>query len=108
LLDREGYRTLTEDDPLRLAREPGRGVHADLLLLDYKMPGLDGLSLLAELRRRECRARCILLSAFINEDVATKARALGVDLVLEKPVDAEALRRAIVGLLPIAGGHPAA
>ena len=59
------------------------------------MPGMDGLSLLAELRRRACRARCILISAFLNDDVRSRAANLGVDRVLEKPVDAGLLREVI-------------
>lgn len=103
LLHRAGYTTLTEGDPCKVLAE-GAGAPVDLLLLDYKMPGMDGLSLLAELRRRACRARCILISAFLNDDVRTRAATLGVDRVLEKPVDAGQLREAIHDLLPVTGG----
>jgi CheY-like chemotaxis protein len=67
---------------------------------------MDGLTLLAELRRRECRARCILISAYLNDDLRCQARNLGVDRVLEKPVDVRALRRAIDELLPVLGAGP--
>ena len=67
----------------------------------YSLPGMDGLSLLAELRRKECAARCILISAYLNDDVRSQARNLGVDRVLEKPVDIRALRRTIAELLPL-------
>ncbi len=65
------------------------------------MPGMDGLTLLAKLRQRECQARCILLSAYLNDDVRNQAKMLGVDRVLEKPIDACALRQAIGDLLPL-------
>jgi CheY-like chemotaxis protein len=100
LLGRSGYHTLTESDPLRLVRPEADLGHVDLLVLDYKMPGMDGLSLLAELRRREVRARCILISAYLNEGVRQQARLLGVDRILEKPVDVAALRCALAELLP--------
>ena len=103
LLTRAGYETSTADDPLRVLDDrPGSGSF-DLLLLDYKMPGMDGLTLLAELRRREWKARCILVSAYLNDDVRHQARILGVERVLEKPVDVGLLRRAIHDLLPLAG-----
>jgi CheY-like chemotaxis protein len=61
---------------------------------------MDGLELLAQLRRREVRARCILISAFLNDGVRQQARLLGVDRILQKPVDVAALRGAIADLLP--------
>lgn len=107
LFERAGYRTLTDSDPLRAL---GRGAEVegvDLLLLDYKMPGMDGLTFLAELRRREVRARCILISAFLNDGVRQQAQLLGVDRILEKPVDVGLLRSAVSELLPSAGSLPA-
>lgn len=107
LLERAGYTTFTEGDPRRVldgGQEPS-AEQMDLILLDYKMPGMDGLSLLAELRQRECRAHCILISAYLNDDVRSQAKHLGVDRVLDKPVDVERLRRAISELLPISGGQ---
>jgi CheY-like chemotaxis protein len=100
LLCRAGYTTVTEGDP-RKVLDGRSGAEIDLLLLDYKMPGMDGLELLAELRRRACHARCILVSAFLNDDVRTQAAGLGVDRVLEKPVDVTLLRDAIRTLLPL-------
>jgi len=99
LLKRAGYRTVIQGCP-RSVLENGHARGVQLLLIDYKMPAMDGLTLLAELRRRDCRARCILISAFVNEDVRCQARNLGVDLVLDKPVDVGTLRNAIESLLP--------
>jgi len=105
LLSRGGYKTVTESDP-RKALMAGRDLgDVDLLLVDYKMPEMDGLTLLAELRRREFRARCILVSAFLNDGVRQQARHLGVDHILEKPVDVGVLRGVLGDLLPTDGGR---
>ena len=101
LLARIGYRTLAESEPGRVLSEGFAGCGVDLLLLDYKMPAMDGLSLLAELRRRECSVPCVLVSAFLNEDVRRQATSLGVAKVLEKPVGVDSLRRTLGELLPV-------
>src|SRR5688500_516065 len=69
LLCRAGYHTLTVDNPSSLLGNGHFDERVDLLLIDYKMPSIDGLSLLVELRRRQCRARCILVSAYLNDEV---------------------------------------
>jgi CheY-like chemotaxis protein len=105
LLNRGGYKTVTESDPRKVLLE-GRDLEGvDLLLIDYKMPEMDGLTLLAELRRKEFRARCILVSAFLNDGVRQQAKHLGVDHILEKPVDVAALRSLLAELLPTDGGR---
>jgi two-component system response regulator (stage 0 sporulation protein F) len=106
LLIRAGYDTLTEADPLKVLENGYENKRLDLVLLDYKMPGMDGLTLLAKLRQRECQTKCILLSAYLNDDVRNQAKMLGVDRVLEKPIDACALRQVIGDLLPL-NGHRA-
>jgi len=99
LLGRSGYRTFSEANPLRVLENGDALGSVDLVLLDYKMPEMDGLSLLAELRKKECRARCILISAYLNDEVRQQAKLLGVDRVMEKPVDVKLLRGALADLL---------
>jgi len=108
LLGRSGYHTMAVDDPRQVLDACYHHQPIDLLLLDYKMPGMDGLTLLAELRRRDCRAKCVLLSAFINDEVHHRASNLGVERLLEKPVDAAALLGVLHELLPTRTERPVA
>ena len=103
LLSRAGYKTITESEPRRVLMDGRQLEEVDLLLIDYKMPEMDGLTLLAELRRREFKARCILVSAFLNDGVRQQAKHLGVDHVLDKPVDVGELRSTVAALLPMEG-----
>jgi len=105
LLRRAGFDAVTESDPLKVL-ENGHLNGVDLLLLDYRMPGIDGLSLLAEIRRRDCRAPAILVSAYLNDDVKAQADMLGVAHRIEKPVDAHALRERLFALLPQPTNRP--
>jgi CheY-like chemotaxis protein len=101
LLKRAGYLTRTSGDPAEVLAHGEQTARLDLLLLDYRMPGMNGLSLLAELRRRDCLAPCILVSAYLNDEVRDEATRLGVDRVLQKPVDIMMLRRALDELVPL-------
>ena len=106
LLRRAGYRIIAEDCPRRVLENGCAENGVDLLLIDYKMPEMDGLTLLAKLRRKECMVPCILVSAFLNDDVRSQARNLGVSRVLDKPVDVARLRETLDELLPVAGNSP--
>ena len=103
LLSRSGYTTVTIADPRDVLRDKSLLEGVDLLLLDYKMPGIDGITLLAELRRREYQGHCILISGYVNEGVRSQATNLGVNQVMDKPVDIGRLRGALKQLLPVAG-----
>ena len=95
LLRRSGYETVTDGGgPGLLERLDGHR-DSDLLIIDYKMPEQDGLSVLESLHRRGRALKTILISAFATEEVRRRAVALGVHQVLEKPVDVSRLRASI-------------
>jgi CheY-like chemotaxis protein len=56
-------------------------------LLDFKMPGMDGLTLFREMRKVQARTVVILLTAYAGGDATSEALAAGVRQVLAKPVD---------------------
>ena len=64
---------------------------------DLEMPNIDGLGLLAEIKSRE-RTRqipVVIVSSRIEDEFQSRARALGVDGYLGKPIDDEALDRSL-------------
>ncbi|MDK2758960.1 MAG: response regulator [Blastomonas fulva] len=68
---------------------------ADCLVIDYRMPDVDGVTVLQGLRARGWRGRAILVSAYCDCALAAKARASGFDDVIAKPFIARAVREAI-------------
>ena len=66
-----------------LAAEPD----IDLMLLDINMPVMDGLTLLAELRRRQCPVRAVIVSAYGDMANIRTAMNRGAFDFVTKPVD---------------------
>ncbi|MEQ9315845.1 MAG: ATP-binding protein [Henriciella sp.] len=64
-----------------------------LILMDLRMPIMDGYEAMKSLRSAGQKMPIIAISAEINPDIERRARAAGADGVAAKPLDAEALRR---------------
>jgi DNA-binding NarL/FixJ family response regulator len=67
----------------------------DVLLLDLKLPGLDGMGVLAELRARGTRTRVLVLTSAAGPSGPALALQAGAAGFLYKDVDPDALVRAI-------------
>ena len=63
---------------------------ADLTLLDFNMPGRDGLTLAAELRTLYPDMRLAIVSANMQDEIVARAHAIGADF-LPKPLTQPAL-----------------
>jgi two-component system, NtrC family, response regulator AtoC len=77
-----------------------------LVLLDHRMPDMNGDELLAEIRSADPIVRAIMITAFADVDTAVAVMKLGADDFLEKPVDLVLLLdkiRAIEQALLVAG-----
>ncbi len=55
------------------------------LIVDHHMPGMDGLDVVAALQREGISIPTILISGRLVDGIRTRAAALGVTAVLEKP-----------------------
>ena len=68
----------------------------DVIVTDLRMPGCSGLEVLAVIRRAGLRIPVILMTAFGDEALHSRAREFGATRVLDKPFDADHLREAVV------------
>jgi len=92
-LHRAGYEVVTAEDgsravPLLQERE------IDLLITDYKMPGIDGLRLATTAQVVQPQLAVIMISAFANVDTAVSAIKQGIFDVIEKPVKMRDVKKA--------------
>ena len=82
----------------------------DLVLLDVRLPGISGIDVLAETRRRHPALRVMLITAHADLRQAVAALKSGADDYLAKPVDLDELRSAILDALGLSdqpGAWPA-
>ncbi|PYN24338.1 MAG: hypothetical protein DMD99_11445 [Candidatus Rokuibacteriota bacterium] len=67
----------------------------DLLVVDYKMPGMNGFEVLGQARQIRPRMACMLMTAHGTPDIINEATRLGFDYILLKPFTPSELRGAV-------------
>jgi DNA-binding response OmpR family regulator len=97
-LETEGYEVVEASS----GRE-GLGALAEYLfalaILDIRMPGMDGLELLAEMRKNEIRVPALIVTAYSDVPNAVKAMKLGAIDFLQKPLRPDDLRSIVAEIL---------
>jgi two-component system response regulator FixJ len=82
----------------------------DCFLIDYRMPDINGVDLVHDLRKRGATAPVVLISGHYDDGLEARAAAAGVRDVLLKPLLDENLarriRKAISGHAPAGGRQP--
>lgn len=87
-LGRLGYQAQGVPDGLWVARALLEGVFSfDLVILDWKMPDLDGLAVLQGLRALAPETPVLLISVAVDDQLRREAFSLGAFEVLRKPID---------------------
>jgi len=89
ILEYEGYQFLEAEDGERALEVIEETVGLDLVLLDVKLPGKDGLEVLEEIRNRPYSPQVIMISGHGTVQTAVEATKLGAFDFLEKPLHRE-------------------
>jgi CheY-like chemotaxis protein len=64
----------------------------DVVLIDYHMPDMNGLDLVHALRDEGCEAAVVLMTGLSAQISEAKARVVGIDHLLRKPVESHELK----------------
>jgi CheY-like chemotaxis protein len=70
-----------------IALEKARQQSYDLGLLDFRMPGMDGLTLCRRLKQLQPFMVAMIVTAYAGDTLDVEAHAAGARYVLSKPVD---------------------
>jgi CheY-like chemotaxis protein len=78
----------------------------DLVLTDFRMPRMDGLSLIQAIRQRWPKTKVVLCTRNPGRDNLQRIRALKVDALIEKPFTVEEITRIIEHLMAEGDDQP--
>ncbi len=80
----EDVAVVAEADSARVALETIAGADPDVVILDARMPRVDGYEAAVRIRALRPRQRILLWTAHVDADVEARAARAGVDRVLAK------------------------
>jgi two-component system, NtrC family, response regulator AtoC len=90
----DGYDVLEAGSGKEAYEQIEKGV--DLVLLDYRLPDIDGLTILEELKKTHADILVVLLTSFVDVETAVEAMKLGAFHFANKPFNLDEIA-AIVG-----------
>src|SRR5258707_771131 len=101
-LEAAAYTTETAADGRESLEKFGTDSAWDLVLLDQRMPGMEGLEVLRRMRQRDPAARVVMVTAYGSIDLAVDAMKSGAVDFMRKPFTPDLLRDVVKAVL----AHP--
>ncbi len=91
LLEKEGYEVWVETDPVK-AIDSYPDIAPDCVLLDLKMPSMDGLEVMEKMKRLTPSVKVIVITGYGAIESAMEAMKLGAYDYITKPFDLSYIR----------------
>ncbi|WP_377887400.1 response regulator [Alkalihalobacillus sp. R86527] len=94
IFQKEGYQTYQAANGVQ-ALSIVKSEDPDLVILDMKIPGMDGLEILKRIKKMEARALVIIMTAYGELDMIHEAMDLGAITHFPKPFDIDEITDAV-------------
>jgi len=98
-LEAAGHAVAEAQDGYEGLKLYGDGSAWDGVVLDQRMPGMDGLETLKRIKASNPRARIVMATAYASIELAVDAMKLGASDFVRKPMTPETLRNAVAAAL---------
>jgi CheY-like chemotaxis protein len=98
-LEAAGYEVAEAQDGPEGLRLYGDGSNWSAVVLDQRMPGMDGLETLRKLKAQNENARVVMATAYASIELAVDAMKFGATDFVRKPMTPEVLRNAVTAAL---------
>lgn len=95
MLSLDGFEVVADAGGGSEAIEGIAAADPDVVVIDYKMPGMDGLSTAREIRARRPDQVMILYTAYVDDDLEREAAESGISVCLGKVEGLASLEREI-------------
>ncbi|MCD8510072.1 MAG: response regulator [Bacillus sp. (in: Bacteria)] len=103
VFEKDGYNTLQASNgkqALKLVADE----EPDLILLDMKIPGMDGLEILREIKKMNVSSEVIMMTAYGELEMINEAMDLGALTHFAKPFDIDEVRQEVKNYLTVKEG----
>jgi len=106
LLKRSGYRVSGFGSPsVALSALKASPASFDLVITDFNMPEMSGLDVAREVKSIRTDVPVVIVSGFIDDDLLSRATAIGVQEVVFKATEVEEMTAVISRLVQVAGAN---
>lgn len=105
ILKEGGYKVAKVYDGIRVIKKVKEESY-DLIILDYKIPFVDGIEVMQTIRSLRLPLKVIMISAYGSDTIKSEANKLGVYRFLDKPFDMNRLLTLIENIFRKKEGRP--